>query len=85
MSSSVNFISTIKELNNPNVHIKDKDRVNGILKSIIEGGTKRLQVVSDFDRTITKQHEDGKTHISSFGTMHISIVKLLLRNLFTQL
>jgi len=62
-----NFITEIKELNNPKVHIKDKERVNKLIHDIITGGVNKLQVVSDFDRTITKHHENGKKHLSSFG------------------
>ncbi|XP_044749086.1 7-methylguanosine phosphate-specific 5'-nucleotidase [Coccinella septempunctata] len=61
------LVSDIKLLNRVNVHIKDKTRVNEILGKIVEGGFKQLQIVSDFDQTITKQHENGKKHLSSFG------------------
>lgn len=63
----INYISEIKELTSPKVHIKDKDRVNKMIHDIVNGGVKKLQIVSDFDRTITKQHENGKKHLSSFG------------------
>lgn len=61
------LVSDIKLLNRVNVHIKDKTRVNELLGKIVEGGFKQLQIVSDFDQTITKQHENGKKHLSSFG------------------
>ncbi|XP_065159898.1 7-methylguanosine phosphate-specific 5'-nucleotidase [Atheta coriaria] len=48
-------------------HIKDAQRVNALIAQLVRGGCPRLLVVSDFDRTITKQHENGKTHVSSFG------------------
>jgi len=64
---TTNFIQKIRELASSKVHINNHEKVNQILNDLIQGGTKRLQVVSDFDRTITKQHENGKTHISSFG------------------
>lgn len=49
------------------VRIKDKDAVLRKINNIIRGGTQKLQVVTDFDLTLTKQHVDGKNHLSSFG------------------
>ncbi|KAF5308276.1 hypothetical protein FQR65_LT06269 [Abscondita terminalis] len=63
----VNYIEEITVLNNPKVHIKNKERVNNLINDIISDGHTNLQIVSDFDRTITKQHENGKMHLSSFG------------------
>ncbi|KAF5308265.1 hypothetical protein FQR65_LT06258 [Abscondita terminalis] len=57
----------LKELNSTKVYIKDKENVNKIIQNIISDGKDKLQVISDFDRTLTKQHENGKPHISSFG------------------
>ncbi|KAJ8975223.1 hypothetical protein NQ317_014527 [Molorchus minor] len=61
-----NFKLEIEELNRRNVHIKDIDRVKKIISELISGGVEKLQIVSDFDKTITKQHENGKKHLSSF-------------------
>ncbi|KAK9876559.1 hypothetical protein WA026_013935 [Henosepilachna vigintioctopunctata] len=61
------LVSDIKLLSRSNLHVKDTKRVNDLLNKIVEGGFKQLQVVSDFDQTITKQHENGKKHLSSFG------------------
>lgn len=61
------LVNSIEILNKSYVHIKDKTKVNDILNKIVQGGFKQLQVVTDFDQTITKQHENGKTHLSSFG------------------
>lgn len=61
------YVKELDELNQSHVHIKDPCKVNEIIHSLIKGGCKRLQIVSDFDRTITKQHENGKMHLSSFG------------------
>ncbi|KAG5898309.1 hypothetical protein JTB14_022998 [Gonioctena quinquepunctata] len=62
----INFVKQIGELNKSNVYIKSPDLVNETLKKIINGSCDRLQIVSDFDKTITKQHENGTT-LSSFG------------------
>lgn len=61
------IIKEIPELNSKHVHYKDKDHLNKILNILVEGGAGKLQIVSDFDRTITKHHENGKQHLSSFG------------------
>lgn len=66
------YVTEITELNQNNVHIKDPENVNKILQKLIFGGYDRLQIVSDFDKTITKQHENGKAHLSSFGKPHCS-------------
>ncbi|XP_055697131.1 7-methylguanosine phosphate-specific 5'-nucleotidase isoform X2 [Phlebotomus papatasi] len=51
-----------------NCKIKDRTRVEGILRELIAGGTDRLQVVTDFDHTITKQKlENGQKVLTSFG------------------
>lgn len=48
--------------------IKDVPKVEAIINELIRGGTDRLQVVSDFDFTITKQRKtDGTPVLSSFG------------------
>ncbi|XP_063923894.1 7-methylguanosine phosphate-specific 5'-nucleotidase [Zophobas morio] len=61
-----NFVNEINELNKPHVHIKDPEKLNVKLNGIINGSFEQLQIVSDFDLTITKQHENGKRHLSSF-------------------
>ncbi|RZC41721.1 7-methylguanosine phosphate-specific 5'-nucleotidase, partial [Asbolus verrucosus] len=61
-----NFVKEIKELNKTYVHIKDVEQLNNKLNGIINDSFDQLQIVSDFDLTITKQHENGKRHMSSF-------------------
>lgn len=51
-----------------NCKIKDPQRVERIINDIISGGNSELQVVTDFDFTLTKQKTDeGKPVLSSFG------------------
>ncbi|XP_051169263.1 7-methylguanosine phosphate-specific 5'-nucleotidase-like [Leptopilina boulardi] len=50
-----------------NVRYRDKDAVIKKINNIIRDGPEKLQVVTDFDLTLTKQHVDGKAHLSSFG------------------
>ncbi|KAF7279377.1 hypothetical protein GWI33_007320 [Rhynchophorus ferrugineus] len=63
----MNLIQEISALTKDHVKIKNPDRLNEILNDMIKGGVDQLQVVSDFDRTITKQHENGVPHLSSFA------------------
>nr|XP_022901555.1 7-methylguanosine phosphate-specific 5'-nucleotidase [Onthophagus taurus] len=61
------YITSIPELNKPHVYIKDKAKVNLIINELVNGGQSKLQVILDFDRTITKQHDDGVPQVSSFA------------------
>ncbi|CAK9822295.1 7-methylguanosine phosphate-specific 5'-nucleotidase [Anthophora retusa] len=49
------------------VFIKDKKRLLRTINTIIKDGCNSLQVVTDFDLTLTKQHVNGKQVLSSFG------------------
>ncbi|GJQ84706.1 hypothetical protein Trydic_g21113 [Trypoxylus dichotomus] len=64
---SRDYVNTVKELSRDNVYIKDKTKVNEIINELVKGGTNKLQVILDFDRTITKQHVNGARQYSSFG------------------
>ncbi|XP_043255500.1 7-methylguanosine phosphate-specific 5'-nucleotidase [Colletes gigas] len=54
-------------LKSKHVYIKDKKRLLRILNTILRDGCKSLQIVTDFDLTLTKQHVNGKKVLSSFG------------------
>lgn len=60
-------IADIPVLCTANCKIKDPSRVERLLSEMVAGGHTKLQVVSDFDFTITKQHfGDGTKMVSSF-------------------
>lgn len=62
------YLNNITVLNRPNCKIKNRERVNELLAIIITSGANQLQVITDFDYTITKQKsEGGKPLLSSFG------------------
>ncbi|CAH2009175.1 unnamed protein product [Acanthoscelides obtectus] len=61
------YAKEIEELTKSHVYMKNPGRVNEIINNIVNGGTTKLQMLFDFDKTITKQHENGKVHLSSFG------------------
>lgn len=61
-------LANIPSLNQPHCKIKDPQRVERIINEFMHGGFQRLQLVSDFDYTITKQRmDDGTPVLSSFG------------------
>ncbi|XP_054011392.1 7-methylguanosine phosphate-specific 5'-nucleotidase [Hylaeus anthracinus] len=49
------------------VHIKDKKNLQRVISTILKEGCSSLQVVTDFDLTLTKQHVNGRKVLSSFG------------------
>lgn len=66
-NSMRDLVTEIQPLTNKAVHMKNRDRVNCILNKLVQGGANKLQVLYDFDRTITKQHMNGNQQMSSFG------------------
>lgn len=61
-------LNDINVLDQPHCKIKNPQRVEDIINEIIKGGSAELQVVTDFDFTLTKQKTDnGKPILSSFG------------------
>lgn len=60
-------LKDVPELNTAWCHIKDRSRVERLLNALAVGGPHSLQLISDFDFTITRQHKvDGSTMPSSF-------------------
>ncbi|XP_045178472.2 LOW QUALITY PROTEIN: cytosolic 5'-nucleotidase 3-like [Mercenaria mercenaria] len=51
--------SSIEELNRSHVHIRDRDYVMNKLMKMISDGPNKLQVVADFDRTLSKNTHHG--------------------------
>ncbi|XP_050679976.1 7-methylguanosine phosphate-specific 5'-nucleotidase [Leptidea sinapis] len=61
-------LSDIPELNKPNVYIKDSDLLLQNINKIIRDGHQKLQIVTDFDHTLTRHEmENGKIVLTSFG------------------
>lgn len=55
-------------LNRDHVKIRDPGKVEHMLNELVAGGIGKLQVVTDFDYTITKQRlENGEKILTSFG------------------
>uniref|UniRef100_G3MMD1 5'-nucleotidase n=1 Tax=Amblyomma maculatum TaxID=34609 RepID=G3MMD1_AMBMU len=53
-------IDTVLELQKPCIRMKDPERVEELVCKLIKGGPKKLQVVTDFDYTISRSHYNGK-------------------------
>ncbi|XP_047517377.1 7-methylguanosine phosphate-specific 5'-nucleotidase [Pieris napi] len=61
-------VNDIPELTQPNVHIKDKDGLLEKINRILKDGHSKLQIVTDFDHTLTRhQMDSGKIVLTSFG------------------
>lgn len=52
--------------------IKNKEAVESKLKTIFDGGKEKLQLIVDFDNTLTRHHKDGKLTDCSWGVMENS-------------
>lgn len=50
----------IPELSNPSVYMKDPHRVQETLQSMMKAGSNTVQVISDFDMTLTRFAYNGK-------------------------
>lgn len=50
----------IAELSNPSVLMRDRQRVERILQSMVKAGSNTVQVISDFDMTLTRFAYNGK-------------------------
>lgn len=62
----------LKELKNKSVHIRDPEKVEQIIRNIVNGGKDKLQVVADFDRTLTKFHKNGVMNPTSHNALERS-------------
>jgi len=54
------------------IKIQDTSRVENLLSTIISGGNNNLQVVIDFDYTMTRVHKNGQRLDCSWGVMENS-------------
>uniref|UniRef100_A0A6P7FBL4 5'-nucleotidase n=2 Tax=Diabrotica virgifera virgifera TaxID=50390 RepID=A0A6P7FBL4_DIAVI len=65
-ATMIDYIKKLKLNDSNKVLIKDPDEINRKIGKLIEGGYTKLQVISDYDKTITKQHVNGKTQFHAF-------------------
>lgn len=61
-------IAQLPFMNQSHVRMRDPKRVEAMLNDLLQGGLAKLQVVTDFDFTLTKQRmENGEVVLTSFG------------------
>lgn len=61
------ILEDVPQLNSTWCHMKDRGRVERLLNAMASGGSEILQIISDFDFTITRQYKtDGSTMPSTF-------------------
>lgn len=66
---SINHIEALKK---DTVHMKDRSHVDKILSQLVKGGAAQLQVISDFDQTLTRVHKDGVKCATTYGIIEQS-------------
>lgn len=54
-------------LSRPNVKVKFGNRVKAVISTMINDGASKLQVIADFDRTVTRAHRDGVDSDTTYG------------------
>lgn len=54
--------------------MKDKDTVLKKIEKIIFEGKQKLQIITDFDRTVSKHHHNGETTKSSYCELKVIII-----------
>ncbi|XP_069777152.1 cytosolic 5'-nucleotidase 3 isoform X1 [Narcine bancroftii] len=54
------IIEMMPEFQKKTVHIKNPERVEEIICSLIKGGASKLQIITDFDMTLSKFFQNGK-------------------------
>ncbi|XP_020614946.1 cytosolic 5'-nucleotidase 3-like isoform X1 [Orbicella faveolata] len=59
----------IKNIDKPNVYMRDSVHVREKLKVLYEGGSEKLQVISDFDKTLTKFNINGEKGCTVYGVI----------------
>uniref|UniRef100_A0A0A9YU79 5'-nucleotidase n=1 Tax=Lygus hesperus TaxID=30085 RepID=A0A0A9YU79_LYGHE len=62
----------ISELEASSVRMKNKDEVYAKIQKIIDGRKDKLQIITDFDRTVSKHHHNGKTTPSSYAVFELA-------------
>lgn len=60
------YIFQFKELSRDHVKIKNPEVVLEKLNKLISDGRDHLQIIADYDRTLTKYHVNGEPTLSSF-------------------
>lgn len=71
-------LADIPEMNKENIHIANKAVLLEKINKLISGGQDKLQIVTDFDHTLTRHKMDGKLVLTSFGNITLIIFTILV-------
>ena len=63
------------------MQMKDRAQVEEKIKKLIADGAEKLQIITDFDRTLSKQHHNGELTKSSY-CMFIGIIFSFIKSNF---
>ncbi|MCL4129634.1 UNVERIFIED_CONTAM: hypothetical protein GTU68_062500 [Idotea baltica] len=66
-------LKKIGVLNNENILIKDKDHVENVVSLLLQDGFNNLQLVVDFDYTLTRGHFKNEKALCSWGILDNSL------------
>ena len=69
--SSTPLVDTLLK-SHAQLKIANKPQVEAKLKSIVDGGHQKLQLIVDFDNTLTRHHKNGVLTDCSWGVMENS-------------
>jgi hypothetical protein len=61
------YFFQIPELQQSHVHVKDPERVAKLIKQMMDDAHHKLQVVADFDRTLSKYAHNGHVCSTTHG------------------
>ncbi|RXM36114.1 7-methylguanosine phosphate-specific 5'-nucleotidase [Acipenser ruthenus] len=67
-------LAKLPELAKSNVCIRDRKRVEEIILSLQTGGANKLQIISDFDMTLTRFAHNGKRCPTSYSIVDTSLL-----------
>ena len=59
----------LKSMRNPCVVVKNSEAVVEKIRKLVEGGPEQLQMIVDFDYTLTRAHKDGASVECSWGVL----------------
>ncbi|XP_072417305.1 kelch-like protein 11 isoform X4 [Chiloscyllium punctatum] len=62
----------IPELQKSTVHIQEPERVERIISALCDGGVSKLQVITDFDMTLTRFAKNSKKRITCYSIIQDS-------------
>jgi 5'-nucleotidase len=65
-------IEQVPEFGSGRVRMKDPESVAKKLDALVDGGMERLQVIADFDMTLSRYHLNGTRCLTSYGVLEAS-------------